>query len=326
MANEEGEESGSAPGDPLYNPLLTKVFGGNKEALENEIAAKMEGANKSLNRTSAMRKIVREKGRRELEGTVTRSGYYLQNYPRKPTESNDTPGISVYLATKQGIATIHADSKEALPNPKASGLTGKIFGEKQKWSGLTEVENIIYGTKSLRSGKGKVTLAPATHADIGQKLWEMSHDITTIKDGQDIWRGYVAAIFPVGIFENGKAVGNHPILGSGGEAALRVGLTDSIDRKTGRPEGRAKTFVQITSEGQLKTLLGEYFEESFLLQDNAAKELADSLLGQPVVVFGSGTTPQSDRLTKTQRERMREPKIGVWGGRGVIAPWIPDAE
>jgi hypothetical protein len=308
---------------PMYNPLLTKVYNGDREQLENDISEKLEGPNRSLNRKSALTKLVREKGRRELPNEVSIAGYFLQRYQRKPTDSNDTPGMSVYVATKQGIRTIHAESPEHLPSPKEHGLTAKVFGEKQKWTNLTQVENVIYGSISLRSNKGKTSFSPATDADIGQHLWDMCKEITVIRDGQDAWRAYVAAIFPVGRFENGQLSGNEPILDSNGLAHLRVGLTDQLDRKTGRPQGRAKTFVEITSEAQLKTFLGPYFDDTFLMSENATKELADTLQGQPIIVFGSGTTPNNERLTRVQKERMKASRINIYGGRGTIAPWNP---
>jgi hypothetical protein len=323
MAEDDESDTQAANEQPLYNPLLTKVYGNNKELLENDISAHMEGPQRALNRVSALRKLVREKGRKELPGEVSVSGYFFQTYQRKPTESNDVPGMSVYLGTKNGVKTIHADAKEHLPKPSEHKLTAKVFGERQKWTGLTQIENVIYGSTSLKAVPKKTSFEPATDADIGQKLWDMSKDITAIRDGQDAYRSYVAAIFQVGKFENGQLVGQEPILDSGGAAHLRVGLTDELDRKTGRPAGRAKTFVEITSEGQLRTFLGEYFDDTFLMTDNATKELSDSLLGTPVIVFGSGTTPNNERLSRVQKERMKQSRINIYGGRGVIAPWDP---
>jgi hypothetical protein len=320
----EGEsEAASSIEQPLYDPLLTKVYGGNKDQLENDVAALQEGPHRALNRVSALRKLVREKGRKELPGTVEVAGYFLQTYQRQPRDNSpeNEPGLSVYLGTKQGVRTIHGANKEAFPSAKAVGLTGKVFGEKQKWSGLKQIENVIYETVSLRAEKGHSKIAPAQTTDVGGKLWEMAKDITMIKDGQGVWRGWVATIFPVGIFENGKRVDTRPILDNNGAAHLSVGLTDEIDRKTGRaPVGKKPLYVEITSEPQLKTFLGSYFDETSLMSDKATQELSDALIGQAVVVFGSGRTPQAQNVKRP----VKEPRIRMYGGNGTISPWNPE--
>jgi hypothetical protein len=305
--------------DPEFirTALLEKVYGGNKEQLENDIQAKKDEQG-AINDVSALRKLVSEKGRREV-GSTSVAGYYLQRYELKPREGSTESAMSVYLATKQGVRTIHGRNKADMPNIRE--YKGKlVFGDRQTWSDLSEVENVLTGTRMLYVNKGKTRLAQATQEEIGPDLWNMSADITKITDGQHTWRAYIGAIFPVGIFENQQAVGNKPILENNGLANLRVGLTDSVDPKTLRP-GQTKTFVQITQVDQLHTFLGEYYDEAMLMGEpkEVARELRDALNGYSVIVFGSGKTPQSPNQQKNRR--VKEPKIGIWGGRGTIAPW-----
>lgn len=328
MPDDEGDtmaESGTDREKALYTPLLTKVYDNSKEQLENAIAEQLLGPHRALNRQAAMQRLVREKGRRELPDTVDAIGRYLQTYQRVPREgSTEEPGISVYLANKGGVKTIHGANKDAFPSAKGAGLT-KIFGERQKWSGLTQVENVLYSTISLRSVRGQTKIAPATVAEAGPKLWDVANDITMIKDGQGVWRGWVATIFKVGTFDQKtrQRTGSLPILDNHGAAHLSVGLTDEIDRKTGRaPVGKKALYVEITSEAQLRTFLGNYFSEETLMGDNAAQELADALTGQPVIVFGSGRTPQAEN----QRRPVTEPRIKMYGGNGTISPWVPEQD
>lgn len=311
--------------------LLSKVYGNDKEQLENDIAEKRQAG--SLNDMSALRKLVREKGRRVLPDTVDVAGRFLQSYERQDDKQGNARGWSIYLAAKNGVTTIHCeDPRVDLPKPAEKGVSMKQFGNPQKWTGLQQVENVLYGTISLSVTRGKTSFAPATDADIGARFWR---DIASplvrqdgslnISDGQGVWRAYIAAIFAVGKFENGKNIGNEPILDTGGRANLRIGLIDTIDNRTGRV-GQAKTFVQLTSIGQLQSFLGNYYDENFLLSDDAVREMQQSFTGQSVLVFGSGRTPNSPTLTATQRKYMREPKINLYGGHGVVAPWVPEAD
>jgi hypothetical protein len=304
---------------PIYNALLSKVFQGNTEALDAEIQ-RVQDETGSINRASALRKLFREKGRRELSSNASVVGYFLQQYQRQAGEDGESR-YSVYLATLRGITTIHInDPRTDLPSVRESGLTMKTFGERQKWTGLSEVENILYGTTSLYAKKGVTKFEPASEDSIPKKLGDLSRPITEIEDGQFLWHAYISVIFPVGEFEGGELKGNKPILGTGGEAHARVGLTDEVDRKTGNP-GNARTFVEITSEYQLRTLLGEYWDDGLLLSDDAFTELRDALKSTPVLVFGSGVTPNNPRLNVQVRQRMKSPKIQLTNGRGLIVPY-----
>lgn len=304
---------------PIYDALLGKVFEGDKEALDAEIQ-KVQDETGSINRASALRKLFRERGRREVQSNVTVAGYFLQQYQLRAGEDGESR-YSVYLATPKGIQTIHIqDPKADLPSVKESGLTMKTFGERQKWTGLTEVENILYGNRSLHARRGQTKFAPASDTEITKKLGELSRPITQIEDGQFLWHAYISVIFPVGEFEGGELKGNKPILGTGGEAHARIGLTDEVDRKTGNP-GNARTFVEITSEYQLRSLLGEYWDDGLLLSDDAFTELRDALKSTPVLVFGSGITPSNPRLNAQVRQRMKSPKIQLTNGRGLIVPY-----
>jgi hypothetical protein len=321
--SETGEhDTGMLDAEAIRGPLLQKVFGGNKEKLDNAIAEKEQAG--ALNEVSALRKIASELGRREI-GEAEVFGYMLQSYQLQPNERTGEVSISVYLASKSGVRTLHARSKDHLPDPKKYSGKIKAFGDKQHWSGLTEFENVIYNTRSLYVAKDKTRLSQATQAEVGADLWDMSTDLAKITDGQHTWRAYIGAIFPVGVFENNVPVGNKPILENNGNANLRVGLTDTVDMKTMRP-GQTKTFVQITSESQLRTFLGEYYDDTMLMGEpkDVARELRDAMNGFSVVVFGSGKTPQSPNVVK--KFKVKEPKINIFGGRGVIAPWkVPRA-
>ncbi|MHB8153908.1 MAG: hypothetical protein ACYDG3_12755 [Bacillati bacterium] len=315
----------------MYDALLSKVYGGDKEQLQNDIAEKRQAG--ALNDLSALRKLTRDKGRRVLPETVDLSGWFLQSYERQEDRQGNARGWSIYLATKNGIVTIHCgDPRVDLPKPSEKGISMKRFGNQQKWTGLQQVENVLYGTTSLSVVKGKTSFAPATDADLGGRLWKdvaapllRQDGALNITDGQSLWRAYIAAIFAVGKFENGKNVGNEPLIDTGGRANLRIGLIDSVDNRTGRV-AQAKTFVQLTSIEQLRTLLGSYYDENFLLSDQAVTEMQQSFTGQPVLVFGSGRTPNSPTLTATQRKYMKEPKIQMFGGHGVVAPWVPEKD
>jgi hypothetical protein len=315
---------------PRYEALMSKVFENKKEKIVDAISQKIEAG--ALNVTSALAKLMREYGRKEMTDTIDISGYFLTRYQLQPREQA-TEGVrqfSVYLATKRGVATIHADSREDLPSPKAAGLTAKVFGEKQKWTGLKQYQNILSGNISYGSAKSITGIEPATAEEIGPKLWEICNPITKIEDGQGIWKAYVGVVGAVGIFsqQGQKEPDDYKqILENNGVANLRVGLAPSIDRKTGRVEGgRDKTsWITMASEAQLRTFLREYFNDTFLIGDpeDIARELTEALQGQPVVVFGQGQTPNSPRLTKEQRNRMKGPKIQIWQ-YGVISPWKED--
>jgi len=306
---------------PIYDALLTKVYGGKKDDLEDAIS-QIQQETRAINRRSAIRKLFRDKGNREVDPNATVSGYFLQQYQLAPGEDNESR-YSVYLATPKGIKTIHINDPRAdLPSVKESGLTMKIFGEPQTWTGLVEYENILYGTRSLRAKRGVTKFSPPPDGAITKKLPELSKPITQITDAQDLWHAYISVIFPIGEFEEGETqpTRNKEILPGGGAANARIGLTDEIDKKTGNP-GTTRTFVNITSEAQLRALLGEYWDDTLLMSDNAFSELRDALRSQSVLVFGSGITPNNPRLTPQQRERMKSPKIQLTFGRGLIVPY-----
>lgn len=312
----------------MREALLSKVYENNKERLENDIAVKRQGG--ALNDLSALRKLSREKGRRELPEPVDVVGRFLQSYERQDDRSGKDRGWSIYLSTRNGVVTIHcADPRSDLPSPTERGISMRKFGNPQKWTGLTQIENVLYGTTSLSVKKGKTSFIPAKPEELGGRFWDVCMPLAkqdgslNITDGQGTWRAYISVIFPVGVFENGKNIGNLPIIDSGGRANLRIGLTDGLEQRSGRTN-QTKTFVQLTTIKQVETLLGSYYDEGFLLSDQAIPELQASFTGQPVIVFGSGRTPNSPTLTATQRKYMKEPKIQMFGGHGVVAPWIPE--
>ena len=306
---------------PIYDALLAKVYNGKKEELEDAIAHVQEET-RSINRRSAIRKLFRDKGNREIDSNASVSGYFLQQYQLAPGQDGESR-YSVYLATPKGIRTVHIDDPRVdLPSVKESGLTMKVFGEPQTWTGLVEFENVLYGTKSLRVKKGATKFSTPDEGVISRSLQDLSKPVTQITDAQDLWHAYISVVFPVGEWEEGETQpsGNKNILPGGGAANARIGLTDEIDRKTGNP-GATRTFVQITSEAQLRVLLGEYWDDTLLMSDNAFTELRDALRSQSVLVFGSGLTPNNPRLTQQQRERMKAPKIQLTFGRGLIVPY-----
>jgi hypothetical protein len=305
---------------PLEKALLDKIYKGDKNALEEDIKNVQEEKG-ALNRASALRKLLREKGQRETNTNTTVVGYFLQQYRRRVGEDGESQ-YSVYIATPKGISTIHiSDPRSDLPAVEGSGLTMRTFGEPQKWIGLVERENVLYGTKSLYARKGTTRFEPAKPDELSVKLGELSKPITQIEDGQGLWHAYISVVFPLYEFVDGKPAGTLPLVGTGGEANMRVGLTDEIDKRTGNP-GNAKLFVNITSEGQLRALLGDYWDDSLLISDTVFSELRDALKSTPVLVFGSGLTPNNPRMSNYQyKSRMKGPKIQLSYGRGLIVPY-----
>jgi hypothetical protein len=315
--------------------LLKKVYNGDAAQLKRDTDE--EEAKGAINHLSALKRVLIAKSRKELPDLTDVSGYLLQRYQLQENPTKDDsqsqrsrPRWSFYLATKQGIRTIHCDDPRVeLPSPTDRKISIKTFGDPQVWTGLRQVENVLTGNVSLNVVKGKTDFAPSTPEKIGARLWSLTQPITkmqdgtrvwNIKDGQGLWQAYVAAVFQVGIFENNKLVGQEPVLAGGGKANLRVGLIEGVDKKTGRVE-RSRTFVQLTSEDQVRALLRDMYDEDLLGQPNATQELSRALVGTPVYVFGSGQTPKNPNLTAQQRERMKEPKIQMRNGNGIVVPY-----
>ena len=306
------------PAKALEDALLSKVYNGSKEQLERDLAPKIETAN---NRLQALRLLASEVSRVENPTEVSVTGYYLQTYQRSGFGGQDDRGFSSYLANKNGVVTIHFNNKSDLPSPKASGINTSEFGNPQTWSALKQIKNLLSGASYLNVNPGKTKFAPATREDIGASPWELALPLSTIRDELALWHGYVAAIFPVTPFQSSEAL---PILGKGGDANLRVGLSEEpADRKSGRMP-RATHFVDITTETQLRGFLGPIFNETELMSDEGLRGIRQSIVGFPVLIFGRGLTPNNPNLSPTFKLRMTKSKIQLTNGLGAIVPFSED--
>jgi hypothetical protein len=314
------------PEKRLKGILLTKVYSGNEDQLNADIKEKRMSAGATSD-LSAIKKLVREKGDRKLDGVASIQGRFLQLYHRRPRQrdsgqESEERGYSTYLMTAEGVQTVHFTDHKNVPDPRTLGLSMSV-GEPQLWSNLEQHESVITGAKWLVAPKG-TKLAPVDKAQAGKNLWDMSRPITRITDGLGLWNGHISGVFEVAVFdeEGNRTDELKQILGDGGEANLSVGITDDLDQKTGRV-GKAVANVKIKTVPQLETLLGDSYNESALMSENAVAELRDALNGTPVVVFGSGLTRNNPRLNDTQKAKMKRSTVNLTGGLGLISPYEP---
>lgn len=306
----------------LENTLLTKVYNNDKEALETDISNEMEGSDGALNRGAALQRLRRTKGQKELPGQHDADGWFTQIYHRANSASGQERGFSAYLAHPQkGIQVIRFESMDDIPQPASSGLKG-TFGEAQKWTGLKKVEYVISGYASLRATKGMTKIQKSTPAEIGKDLWSMSPPLSRITDGLGTYQAYINTIGQaVKEWENGRPKTRHEILGNGSDAHLSIALTDRVDEKTGTP-GDILQNVEIVNINQLQTLLGDLFVEDRLMDEKGLGDIRDSLRSIPVIVFGSGKTPQGDVERDVEEKfRVKKPKISIDRGPGLVVPY-----
>lgn len=316
--------------DVNYKIVADKIYKGDSSALDQDIRQMISDGD-AQNRLAALRKIMRDKGVVDTDTRSSVNAYFLQMYRRSPgnrqgaSDSEEGRGFSAFLAGPDGIKTVHIDKSEYIPDPTKGGLKMGV-GEAQQWTELGSRMNLITGkswlvaTKDTRIGK-------SSPEQISQKLWNISKPITQIVDGLGLWQAYIAGIFTIAEFdpETGRRLESiKPILGDGGQTNLSVGLTDKIDKKTGRPD-RIITNVKILTEPQLKTFLGPLYKEDALLEEDAAKELSYALSGNPVIVFGRGLTPNNPQLPEAYRAKMKKPTLSISNGLGVISVY-PDQD
>jgi hypothetical protein len=307
----------------LENTLLTKVYNGNKDQLEADIEAELHSpSGEALNRGAALQRLRRTKGQKELPGEHDANGWFTQIYHRANSQSGQERGFSAYLAHPQkGIQVIRFDSMDEIPQPAVSGLKG-TFGEAQKWTGLKKVEYVISGYASLRASKGVTKIQKSNTAEIGKDLWNMSPPLTRITDGLGTYQAFINTIGQaVEEWENGRPKKLYDVLGNGSDAHLSIALTDKVDQKTGTP-GDILQNVEIVNINQLQTLLGDLFLEDRLMDEKGLGDIRDSLRSTPVIVFGSGKTPQGDLEREVvEKFRVKKPKISIDKGPGLVVPY-----
>jgi len=313
-----GRPEPALPEDRLKEILLTKVYNNDRTVLDADIAEKRsQGAGNDL---SAVKKLIRDKGKKRVGEGVETTGYFLQLHHRKERQEGVERGFSAYLAVPAGgINTVHFENSSDIPNPKNQGLA-MSFGEIQTWSGLERWESVISQQQWLEAHKGASIKVGDTKA-VGRSLWQLADPITRIAPKQGLWNGWISGVFALNEFdEDGNKGEPIPILGDGGVASLAVGVTDKYDQKTGRAD-RSVASVKIKTANQLETLLGETYDPMLLMSDRALPELRDILNGQPVLIFGSGKTPdQKSEFGK----RMKRPTVSLAGGVGLMVPYTPD--
>jgi hypothetical protein len=314
------------PEQRLREVLLQKVYNGNASDLKNDIGEmRTQGATSDY---SALKKIVRTKGTRTLESNQSVALRFIQLYhrrPRKnaPREEDQERGYSAYGLNNDGIHTIHFADGNDIPDPRKVGLKMEC-GEAQLWTGLEKHENVITGTTWLHAPRG-AAVKPAGSADVGKTFWQASRPVNRITDGQGVWNAWISGVFPVAEWNDGERGEDLPILGDGGDANLSLGLSDTYDNKTGRA-GTLVSTTKIKNVQQLKTLLGDIFDEPMLMSDKAIGELRDALNGQPVIVFGTGQTPGGNQIRDAEiKAKMKRPTIKLSGGLGLVVTYEPPA-
>lgn len=303
------EASIQDPKNYLRAKLIEKVYH-NESALNAEVAKELENGG---NERAALQRIAQRVRRREISNDETVTGRYLQTYRRSTLDGQQDRGFSTYLLGKDGVTTIHIDQQSDVSKPKDIEMSYKTFGTPHTWVGLKKIEDVLTGSTFLSANPGKTKVEKGSN-DL-PSLWNMSQPFDQISDELGVFRAYVAGITQVKRFGSDERL---PIF-DGGAAHLNAILVKQPDRNGNLPRNGG-TFCELTSETQIRALLGDLFDEQSILTDEGFRLIQQSMTGTPVVAFGSGLTSKNERLDPTYREKMKSSKLQFRNGLGLIVP------
>lgn len=298
----------------LHEKLLEKVYSGNEKRLNEDFEKERANGGNTLN---VLRRLANRVARRDVPGEVILSGYYLQTHQVNARPGQDEGGFSSYLLSpEKGITPIHFEKMADLPDPKSVGLDMSYggFGVPQTWTGLKAVESLLSGSTWLTAVPNKTKFSKST-SGISQTLWELSKPFThdSISDALGVWHGYITGFSKVKPFGETEKLS---IVAGGGAAHLNVIVASDVDRTSGRFE-RNGIFCELTTDNQLRALLGETYNVDELQTEEAEQYLKSNLYGTPVVVFASGKTPGGTK----GKYQIQDTKVSFRNGLGYIIPY-----
>lgn len=176
---------------------------------------------------------------------------------------------------------------------------------------------------SVKPGKTRYTAAKKE--DIGKNLWQLAQPLNNdnIFDGLGVWRGYIS-----GFAEVSKEFGSedkHAIVGTGGEGHLNVIVGEQPSSPEQR-QTRGGLFLELTSEAQIRGLLGSLYNPNELMSEEGLDTLRNTLNNTPVIVFGSGLTPKglAQRNRGNVKYQMKQSKVKLANGLGMVVPFPED--
>lgn len=294
--------------------LLEKVYNGNKDSMEKDILEMLQNETAG-NRLSAINKLIRQKGTVVESKEGSAAGRFALLYKKRPGEDDIGRGYSVYVLNKNGtsqtVHTVHIPEKVHVPAPDKEKFKN-TFGEVQNWTNL-EVQKNVFTGKTFYSATPQ-TRIEAFSGEI-PKLWNIAQPVDKISNGLGLYGGYISGFFTQNKYVDGERTEETmPIISMNGEANLSVAITNKVNEKTGAPE-RGIIFVSVSSEKQLRELIGDALSDEELLSENATRELGDAFKAAPVLVFGRGSLPGSVGAAPNQKRIT----LNIGGGLGRIA-------
>ncbi len=316
--NDEEESSESpviTPFEPLYQNILAKIYNGKADKLDQDLAKEQEAGGTKL---FALRRLTQKMRTRTVSEDKTVTGLNLQTYKRLSREGQEERGYSTYVATENGVVTIHFDNRTDIPNPKDVGVSLNQFGLPISWTHLREDNDLLSGNTFLRVNPGKSKFGPAKESEISKTLWQMAKPLNpaNIEDGLGLWRGYIANFSQVKRFGTDEKLG---IVGTGGVAHLNVIATETPPPPTGRSDGGI--FLELTEETQLRSLFGDLYDANELMSETGLSTARGNLKGTPIVIFGRGKTPEQHAKQSPNLNPMKQAKISFSYGLGRIVPF-----
>jgi len=226
------------------------------EQLEKAVEQKMnEGAR---SRRSAARKVYREVAQEEID-VKDIEGFFLGQYERQ------RGGISLYIQTPKKT-TKRITIGDSTPD---TNVVLKV-GDPIKLTNVRTMSNRFTGNTWLETGPKTEPVSIESEITVKDCFtpMEKAEKVTLI-------RAEVGQVFAVSKYENGEISERLPILGTGDEANLRLVLV----------AGEEDVSVRVVNKTQLRNLVGR--DLTWLDEEDAIRELADMLIGEEVLVFGT---------------------------------------
>lgn len=228
----------------------------NQEQLDKAVADHVSAGARS--ERSALRKVYREVSQEQLE-IKDIEGFWLGEYERR------RGGISLYIQTSKKVTNRVTLSESTPPTD-----TVLKVGDSVRLTNVALMSNRFTGNTWLETGKESQPMlieSENTIVDAATPL-NLAENISLIK--MDI-----ANVFAVTEFDDGEPGDRLPLLGPQNQANVRLILTD----------GSSTVSIKLATKAQLRSLAGK--DISWLNEDDAIRELADMLIGEEVLAFGT---------------------------------------